>query len=461
MRTRNLSEMVTDMMSSSPIPPGELAAGVAPPRDNSSASEGPSYPLALQVALTSLLTLEIVLGLGSNLIVLALYCAKSGLVGSVSNAVTVSLHVFDVLICLGCVPLTVALLLSPLERSTPLLCCSHEAATSFAGVATAASVLVISIDRYDISVRPANRVLTPARAGAILAIVWALSFLAFLIPFLEVSFFMEAASEEPNSKPWQNKTLLCVNRNEYHKEMGMYYHLLVQVPFFAITTVVMLVTYSKILQALNIKIGSRFSVTAPKRKKKKPGKAANKKRKRTAHTASTTSSGHRESTLSHSSGAQNNAPMGVRTSVSVILALKRAVKRHRERRERQKRVFRMSLIIISTFLVCWTPISVLNTVILCMGPSDVLVKIRLCFLAMAYGTTIFHPLLYAFTRQKFQKVLKNKMKKRVVSVVEVDQLPPHSGAVIHNSWIEPQRNRKVKYNGSNVTDKCVTEVIKE
>ena len=62
----------------------------------------------------------------------------------------------------------------------------------------------------------------------------------------------------------------------------------------------------------------------------------------------------------------------------------------------------------------------LNTIILSSGLSRVTLKLRLGFLVMAYGTTIFHPLLYAFTRQKFQKVLKSKMKKRVVSVVEAE-----------------------------------------
>ncbi|KAG7263261.1 hypothetical protein CRUP_022164 [Coryphaenoides rupestris] len=62
---------------------------------------------------------------------------------------------------------------------------------------------------------------------------------------------------------------------------------------------------------------------------------------------------------------------------------------------------------------------------------------------MAYGTTVFHPLLYAFTRQKFQKVLKSKMKKRVVSIIEADPLP--NNAVIHNSWIDPKRNKKLRH----------------
>ncbi|KAF5912263.1 hypothetical protein HPG69_013430, partial [Diceros bicornis minor] len=375
-----------------------------------------SYPLSFQVSLTGFLMLEIVLGLGSNLTVLVLYCMKSNLINSVSNIITMNLHVLDVIICVGCIPLTIVILLLSLESNTALICCFHEACVSFASVSTAINVFAITLDRYDISVKPANRILTMGRA---------------------VNFF-----SLQSGNTWENKTLLCVSTNEYYTELGMYYHLLVQIPIFFFTVIVMLITYTKILQALNIRIGTRFSTGQKKKARKKK-------------TISLTTQ-HETTDMSQSSGGRN-VVFGVRTSVSVIIALRRAVKRHRERRERQKRVFRMSLLIISTFLLCWTPISVLNTTILCLGPSDLLVKLRLCFLVMAYGTTIFHPLLYAFTRQKFQKVLKSKMKKRVVSIVEADPMP--NNAVIHNSWIDPKRNKKITFEDSEIREKCLVPQV--
>ena len=143
--------------------------------------------------------------------------------------------------------------------------------------------------------------------------------------------------------------------------------------------------------------------------------------------------------------------------MSAIIALRRAVRRHRDRRERQRRVFRMSLLIISTFLGCWAPISVTNMLILCLGPSDTLVSLRLWFLAMAYGTTISHPLLYAFTRQKLRRVLRAKVKKRVVSLLQVDPSP--GGTVIQNSWVEARKGRKLRLEGSDATDRCLTEPL--
>lgn len=400
------------------------------------------YPLGFQVSLTSFLMLEIVLGFSSNLTVLVLYCMQSNLVDSVSNMVTMNLHVLDIIICVICVPLTIVIILIPLEQNIALVCCFHEACVTFSSIATAINVLVISLDRYDISVRPANRVLTPSRMVLLLSCVWFVSLMVFFIPFFEVEFF----GAPDHIATWQNRTLLCVSVNDYHTELGMYYHLVIQIPIFFVAVAVMLVTYSKILQALNIRIGNHFKRSqrrkTNKRKKRKPSDQSNM-----AETKRLTPP------------VVQNPPMRVQASVSVIIALRRAVKRHRDRRERQKRVFRMSLIIITTFLLCWAPISIINLLILCVGPSDFMVKLRICFITMAYGTTIFHPLVYAFTRQKFRNVLKNKMKKRVVSVLQVDPAP--GGTVIHNSWIEPKKGRKSKLECSDGTDRCLTDAVKE
>lgn len=337
-----------------------------------------------------------------------------------------------------CIPLTAVAVLLPLE--TAIMSCFHEACVSFASVATAANVLAITVDRYDISVRPANRVLTMGRAVALLGSIWATSFFSFLVPFMEVGFFVETGSD------LANRTAVTDARTKEHDtELGLYYHLLAQIPIFFFTALVMLVTYYKILQALNIRIGTRFQHNLPK------------KRQKSKNTICLSTAPHAESTEASQSSTGvrtgGNAPMGMRASVSVIIALRRAVKRHRERRERQKRVFRMSLLIISTFLLCWTPITVLNSVILSTGPSALTARLRLGFLVMAYGTTVSHPLLYAFTRQKFQKVLKSKMKKRVVSVVEAEPTP--NNVVIHNSWIDPRRNKKVTFEDAEARQKCL------
>uniref|UniRef100_A0A3Q2QBN0 G-protein coupled receptor 22 n=1 Tax=Fundulus heteroclitus TaxID=8078 RepID=A0A3Q2QBN0_FUNHE len=381
------------------------------------------YSLGFQVSLTAFLMLELVLGFSSNLTVLVLYCSQSNLVDSVSNMVTVNLHVLDVVVCLLCVPLTLVVVLLPPGPNLALLCCFHEACVTFASIATAINILVISLDRYDISVRPANRLLTTRRAALLLAAVWVTSVAVFFMPFLEVQ------------PAWRNRTLLCVGGQGYYTGLGMYYHLILQVPIFFTTVAVMLFTYSRILRALNIRIGSHM-----------------RKSQRTQSSAAPL--------IASEAGAANPLPatMGVQASVSAIIALRRAVRRHRDRRERQRRVFKMSLIIITTFLGCWAPLSVTNILILSMGPSDILVSLRLWFLALAYGTTVSHPLLYAFTRQKLRRALRAKVKKRVVSLLQVDPSP--GATVIHNSWVETRKtSRQVRLEASEGPDRHLAEAL--
>ncbi|XP_038131202.1 G-protein coupled receptor 22 [Cyprinodon tularosa] len=522
------------------------------------------YPFGFQVSLTTVLVLELVLGFSSNLTVLVLYCAQSNLVDSVSNLVTVNLHVLDILVCVLCLPLTVAVILVPANEnglnSLATLCCFHEACVTFTSVATAVNVLVISLDRYDISVRPASRLLTPRRAALLLAAVWAISLAVFFLPFLEGDFFSSLAkdtedeeldrknndlelttehtpifssfspsllpstipSSSSHSMPpvWQNRTLLCVGGQGYYTGMAMYYHLLLQVPCFFIAVAVMLFTYSRILQALNIRIGSHMMRNTRskdstcrircRRKRRRelslPTEAVSNQNQNPSNPSHTPSgaptptsppsvlsmppgmsdSGATVTTVStaattpiattpasptppsapvrtHASTPLPASSVGVQASVSAIIALRRAVRRHRDRRERQRRVLKMSLIIISTFLGCWAPLSAVNVLILCMGPSDGLVELRLCFLAMAYGTTIFHPLLYAFTRQKLRRALKTRVKKRVVSLLQVDPAPS-GGTVIHNSWVEgggQRKGRKSRVEASDGTDRCLTEAVRE
>ncbi|XP_029288421.1 G-protein coupled receptor 22-like [Cottoperca gobio] len=464
------------------------------------------YSMGFQVSLTGFLMLELVLGFSSNLTVLVLYCSQSNLVDSVSNMVTVNLHVLDVAVCVLCLPITLVVVLLPPGPNMALLCCFHEACVTFASIATAVNILVISLDRYDISVRPANRLLTTRRATLLLAAVWLTSVAVFFIPFLEVQWSSGGGAEESGQvtplslsshgisatvmPAWRNQTLLCVGGHGYNTGLGMYYHLILQVPIFFTTVAVMLFTYSRILRALNIRIGShmkkgqRFRGPHRRQKIKKAGlrmkdggevggeQCTTDGTKQLSHpplipspcpTPTATSPPALSSSapfVTSDTGAATSMPtsMGVQASVSAIIALRRAVRRHRDRRERQRRVFRMSLIIITTFLGCWAPLSVTNVLILGIGPSDALVSLRLWFLALAYGTTVSHPLLYAFTRQKLRRALRAKVKKRVVSLLQVDPSP--GGTVIHNSWVENRKtSRKVRLEASEGTDRCLAEVL--
>ncbi|XP_077583388.1 G-protein coupled receptor 22-like [Stigmatopora nigra] len=467
------------------------------------------HSFGFQVSLTSFLMLELVLGFSSNLTVLVLYCSQSNLVDSVSNMVTVSLHVLDVAVCLLCLPLTLAVVLISPGPNLAVLCCFHEACVTFASVATAINILVISLDRYDISVRPANRLLTARRAALLLAAVWFASVAVFSIPFLEDRWYIgegtvkrgqEASLTLPTNgistttRPaWRNQTLLCIGGKGDHFVVGRYYHLMLQVPIFFTTVTAMLFTYSRILRALNFRIGTNIKKSqrfigpscaglhkkTPQNKTKLKMISGGKLEaeqcptdtgKKRSHpplipVSSPTTTPTSPPALSSSAPLVTSAaaiPMpatvGVQASVSAIIALRRAVRRHRDRRERQRRVFRMSLIIITTFLACWAPLSVVNMLILAIGPREALVSVRLWFLALAYGTTVSHPLLYAFTRQKLRRAFRAKVKKRVVSLLQVDPSP--GATIIHNTWVENRKTtRRVQLDASEGSDRCLAEAL--
>uniref|UniRef100_A0A673I627 G-protein coupled receptors family 1 profile domain-containing protein n=1 Tax=Sinocyclocheilus rhinocerous TaxID=307959 RepID=A0A673I627_9TELE len=382
---------------------------------------------------SAVLLLELLLGVGGNLTVLVLYCGHCSLLESVSHAVTLSLHTLDLLLCLLCLPITATLLILG-GASVPhhaLLCCLHESAASFASVGTALNLLLISLDRYDISVRPANRLLTPRRATILLVGVWAVSLAVPLLPFLEAGF---VSGQGEGVFVHSNSTVLC---SEWGGSLQA--HLLLQVPVFLCSLAVMLFTYSRILQALHIRIGR---TPRPHRDSKRPVQRLWLRRKSPMPTVSTVT------TQLSPAPAKGPPSMGVGASVSAILALRRAVRRHRDRRERQRRVFRMSVIIILSFLLCWAPLSIMPLLMLAIGPSDWLERLRLCFLVLAYWTVVLHPLLYAFTRQKLRKVLHTRLR-RLKS--------QNAQTRIRTTRIR----RKHRADCSDATDRCLTEAVRE
>ncbi|XP_026863681.2 G-protein coupled receptor 22 [Electrophorus electricus] len=525
--------------------------------------------LGFRATVSAVLLLELLLGVGGNLTVLVLYCGHCTLLESVSHAVTLSLHTLDLLLCLLCLPITATLLLLG-RASTPhhtLLCCLHESAATFASVGTALNLLLISLDRYDISVRPANRLLTPQKAAFLLTGVWAVSLAVPLLPFLEAGF---VSWPREGVDVHSNSTMLC---SEWVGTLQA--HLLLQVPVFLCSLAVMLFTYSRILQALHIRIGHP---PRAQRDRRRPGRHPWQQLKRSArspdhmtrtapissppfstgplvtsdtvttvtiNTETTTpslntplspapmisvvttplsptatlstlttplNSNPTSSTISTSINCNpaiftistslspspavstiasplnssliistialtsnpntttsttamplsptptvsvaatplNPAPahgppsVGVGASVSAILTLRRAVRRHRDRRERQKRVFRMSVLIVLSFLLCWAPLSITPLLLLAIGPSDWLERLRLCFLVLAYWTVVLHPLLYAFTRQKLRKVLHTRLHRLRTNNAHI--------FIRTNS----QNQRKHRKDCSQVTDRCLT-----
>ncbi|XP_030634333.1 G-protein coupled receptor 22 [Chanos chanos] len=485
--------------------------------------------LGFRATVSAVLLLELLLGVGGNLTVLVLYCGHCSLLESVSHAVTLSLHTLDLLLCVLCLPITATLLLLG-GASAPnhvLLCCLHESASSFASVGTALNLLLISLDRYDISVRPANRLLTPRRAALLLAAVWAVSLTVPLLPFMEAGFLSGAVAvggAVEDELVTANSTELCVQWGGVFNA-----HLVLQVPVFLCSLAVMLFTYSRILQALRMRIGrtplprnqrdpSQPRLFSSRLRRKKGGRSSpgNTTQPRllpspiptsppplstgpliasdtvttvtvtteTNNTPSVITPLSPDSTVTTVTTPLSPAPtittvttpqsptptvttvtaslspapiagaapphVGVGASVSAILALRRAVRRHRDRRERQRRVFRMSVIIILSFLLCWAPLSITPLLLLALGPSDWLERLRLCFLVLAYWTVVLHPLLYAFTRQKLRKVLHTRLRR---------MRPRNTHVLIRSAGRRSHHKHRLDH--SDTMDRCLTDTARE
>ncbi|XP_027692645.1 G-protein coupled receptor 22-like [Vombatus ursinus] len=420
-------------------------AGTAVDSSEDAGWAGRPFPGGFRASLAGVLLLELALGLGCNAAALLLHRARAGPRASASARLTLSLHVLDTLICALCVPLSVAVLLLPTTpaprapvsvRPATLLCRFHEAGVTFSGVATAAGVLAVSLDRYDMSARPARRRLTPARALLLLAIAWLLSLAAFFLPFVEAGLAPGAWDDASGA---DNRTgVSCVGTGGDGAVAGRGAsagrgHLLVQIPAFMAALVGLLVTYARVLHALSAGVGARAS------RRRRRG------RRRGRGCGSGAGSGESRGLSSMPPPAAPTPgpappPPALQTSVSVILALRRAVRRHRDRRARRRRVLRRSLLIVSSFVGCWAPLSVGNLLLLCMGPSERLARLRLCCLAAAYGTTVLHPLLYAFPRRSLSRALRSQARRHAVCALRPEP-PAAAAAIVRNSWLGTRKGQ--------------------
>ena len=74
---------------------------------------------------------------------------------------------------------------------------------------------------------------------------------------------------------------------------------------------------------------------------------------------------------------------------------------------------KMTLIIVSTFMICWGPHACTSVAIMIKGTTILLEQIQLCCLALAYSTTILHPLIYTFMRRTFRRNLVQRLQRKI------------------------------------------------
>ena len=84
---------------------------------------------------------------------------------------------------------------------------------------------------------------------------------------------------------------------------------------------------------------------------------------------------------------------------------------------------KMTLIIVSTFMICWGPHACTSVAIMIKGTTVLLEEVQLCCLALAYSTTIIHPLIYTFMRRTFRRNLIQRLQKSL-SRKDVNKIHP-------------------------------------
>ncbi|XP_038074144.1 G-protein coupled receptor 22-like [Patiria miniata] len=311
------------------------------------------YPIPYVVILSVVLVIEMLAGVLSNIAVLFSYHVNKKFIRSVSDVFIINMNVVDIIICLVSIPSTLVAVLS--NPSIPLFCFFHEATVSFASVASAVNVVVISLDRYDKISHPLVRKFNMRNVRWILPITWVLSLLGFCSPLfgLDLDKFDEVQqrfeSEQHHCFYW-----FFSSRDNHLYEL--YY-----IPIFFVATFVMTYAYYGIIRITRVK-------------------------------------------TIHSALVKATVNMKVDSNKKVIAAAN-------NHRDPEKRVSRTTTIIILTFITCWGPHAIISIVIVARGYASsgeiTLDILERWLVALGYTTTLMHPILYVFMRRNFRRAFFN------------------------------------------------------
>ena len=315
-----------------------------------------NYGPEVVALLSSALLLEIIIGLSCNLAVLVVYHLNRRTMKTVSNLIITNLNVMDTLFCITSIPVTLSLILTARNKGgqEPLLCYLHEATVSFASCGSAINLLFISLDRYQTIITPLTRRFTIQNVRYVIGAIWALALTGLISPLLSVDI---GALTQEHFMFINNSNLPCnlwieIARHNYYYEL--YY-----VVLYVISNSVMLFCYTRIFRAARNRLSIRTALI--------------------------------KATLFNIPGARNadhNAKM------------------------QERRVTKMTLSIVSTFMICWGPHAATTVVVITTRPTFTLDVMQMCFLTLAYMSTALHPLLYAFMRKNFRSAFKGKLKRR-------------------------------------------------
>ncbi|XP_072017789.1 LOW QUALITY PROTEIN: G-protein coupled receptor 22-like [Amphiura filiformis] len=350
--------------------------------------ESDEYATWYKGTLSFILIVEMLAGVTSNVVVLFSYHIDKKFNRSVGDKFITNMNIVDIVICLVSIPMSIAALLS--HNTPPLFCFFHEASVLFANVASAVNVLVISLDRHDKIIHSLHRRFTTKNVRWIIPLTWVLALVGFCTPFFGIDPAGYRAANEMSAVNGSRHCYIWISLSSRH-----FYYELYAIPVFFIASSVMIYAYYGIIQVTKVK---------------------------SIHSAL------------------------VRATVS--LQMKDNSKKEREIAavnnvvDPERRVSRTTTIIISTFIVCWGPHTVISIVIVAYGkPIPIIDLFEWWLLALAYTTTLMHPILYVFMRRNFRRAIANSWFSRCLCQ---NRIGPHS-TPSHS----PARTPKPPRNGTN------------
>ncbi|XP_071477319.1 G-protein coupled receptor 22-like [Diadema antillarum] len=327
-----------------------------------------SYALPYVISISLILVVEMVAGFLSNMLVLLSYHVNKQFQQNASDLIITNMNLVDLVICIVSIPLTLIVIIRAWHN--PFVCYMHEATISFASVASALNVLVISLDRHDKITNPLKRRISIRNVKWIIGITWVLSAFGFVTPFVGLRGDLVVSFYDGN----HSQALLCYEWFEITRSNN--YYELYHVPIFFLATVVMMYAYYSIVRVTRVKTIHNVLVRAT-------------------------------TVPFHMRGDQNRASSSGKP-------IERENTPNSTHRDPEKRVSRTTTTILLTFITCWGPHTAISIVILVKGRTELYDLLEWWFAALAYTTILMHPILYVFMRRNFRRAFGNSCLARLL-----------------------------------------------
>ena len=321
---------------------------------------------------TSLFALGVT-GLLSNMAVLAVHYADRRLVSAIDNVFVRNLNFADLVICMTAIPLTFVLVITGSGHQSSAVCLAHEASTSFACLASAANVVVVSVNRQNRIADSYSRQIEPRHMTTAIVATWVVAIAGAIIPVSVVAL----TSHDDNAAFW-NATSTAASHTCFRRMLTVdarIYWDICYTGVFVVASVAVVVSYARILYTARNRLRVRMAMIR-----------------------------------------------AVLVAFPVVGPVK-ACPASDALKSQGKTVKWMSLLVIATFLLCWSPYYVTRFLMSDIHDATVVLrleKLEFVFLTLAYLTISLHPFIYGFSR----RAIRNAVAEHLTCCTAIDFAAP-------------------------------------